>query len=72
IRLAQSSPVYLQGKWDARSDAQYFVTWMDDLINLHSRGVAKLTDPAQREELLTLYRRARAFYESKARQNTPE
>jgi len=72
IRLAQSSPVYLHGKWDARSDAEYFVAWMDDLINLHIMGVTKITEPAQREELLTLYRRARAVYASKARRETPE
>ncbi|MCL5746532.1 MAG: CehA/McbA family metallohydrolase, partial [Acidobacteria bacterium] len=67
IRLAQSSPVYLPGRWDARSDAQYFVTWIDDLIALHLSGETRVTDPAQREELLGLYRRARAFYEAKAR-----
>lgn len=67
IRLAQSSPAYLPGKWDARSDARYFVAWIDDLIALHLSGATKVTDPAQREELLGLYRRARAFYEAKAR-----
>jgi hypothetical protein len=71
IRLAQSSPVYLSGKWDARSDAQYFVKWIDDLIALHLSGATKVTDPAQREELLGLYRRARMFYQAKTRQETP-
>ncbi len=66
IRLAQSSPVYLSGNWDARSDAQYFVRWIDDLIALHVSGATKVTDPTQREELLDLYRRARAFYEARA------
>jgi hypothetical protein len=32
IRLAHSSPIYLNGKWDAREDAAYFVAWIDELI----------------------------------------
>jgi hypothetical protein len=66
IRLAQSSPVYLPGRWDARGDARYFMTWIDDLITLHLTGVTEVTSSEHREQLLSLYRRARAFYESKS------
>jgi len=32
IRLAHSTPVYLDGHWDARGDAQYFAAWINELI----------------------------------------
>ena len=34
IRLAHSQPAWLNGEWDAREDAQYFITWIDDLIEV--------------------------------------
>jgi len=67
IRLAHSSPVYLSGRWDARADAQYFLDWIDELIAQTTTDPKRFATPAERNQILALYRDARAFYEAKAR-----
>jgi hypothetical protein len=67
IRLAHSSPVYLEGKWDARPDAQYFVEWLDELIEQTTSDPKRFAGASERNEILDLYRQARAFYQQKAR-----
>lgn len=67
IRLAHSSPVYLPGKWDARADAQYFLAWIDELIAETTADPARFANAGERDQVLRLYREARAFYESRAR-----
>jgi hypothetical protein len=66
IRLAHSSPVFLQGHRDCRPDAKYFVDWMNDLIN--DTKIRKLPSEADREHLLDLYGQALAFYTQKFQQ----
>ncbi len=65
IRLAHSAPVYLPGKWDGTADAQYFVQWIDELIALSGAEPDRFRNAAEREEVMALYRRARAFYAEK-------
>ncbi|MEK7405741.1 MAG: hypothetical protein AAB225_11590 [Acidobacteriota bacterium] len=67
IRLAHSSPGYLPGKFDARADARYFVEWIDELIAQTAADRARFTSDAERDEVLALYRQARAVYEAKTR-----
>lgn len=66
IRLAHSSPVFLEGHRDCRPDAKYFVDWMNDLIN--ETKTRKLPSAADREHLLDLYGQALAFYTQKYQQ----
>ena len=66
IRLAHSSPVFLDGKWGHRADAEYFVNWVDELIAQTTTDEKRFASSAQRDQVLALYRRARAFYSDKA------
>jgi hypothetical protein len=67
IRLAHSSPLYLNGKWDARDDAVYFVSWIDELIRQTMEDSTRFQSEQQRDEVLAVYRRAREIYQEKAR-----
>ncbi len=62
VRMAHSSPVYLNGKWDAREDARYFADWIDALIAETTNDSARFRSDKEREEVLDLYRKARAVY----------
>ncbi len=66
FRLAHSMPFYLGGKWDASEDASYFVRWLDELIDLTKREKS-FRLPAQKEEVLAVYRKARDVYAAAAR-----
>lgn len=65
IRMAHTSPVYLTGHWDCRPDAEYFVTWMSDLIHQTQADPKRFASPAEQEQVLKIYRQALAIYESK-------
>ena len=70
IRFAHTSPVYLSGarnSWDARSDAKYFVQWIDDLVSTTNADKARFKSDAERKEVLALYQKARDFYARRAR-----
>lgn len=62
IRMAHSSPIYLAGNFDARSDADYFVRWIDELITITEAEPARFEKPEQRDAVLALYRQAREIY----------
>jgi len=65
IRLAHSQPAWLTGEWDAREDAQYFITWIDDLIEVSERETDRFATELEKTTVLDVYRRARAFYQSR-------
>jgi len=67
IRLAHSSPIYLDGKWDAREDARYFAGWIDDLIQQTLADPKRFENSEQREAVLAIYRQAREIYLDKSR-----
>jgi hypothetical protein len=67
IRLAHTSPVYLDGKWDQRDDAQYFLNWVEELIAQTTVDRQRFANDAERDQLLALYDRARAFYAERTR-----
>jgi hypothetical protein len=56
--VAQTSPVYLPGRWDARADAQYFVDWIDALIAASRDDPKRFSGEAERDEVLALYEQA--------------
>lgn len=60
VRLAHSSPVFVNGAYNAAEDARFFATWIEELIR--NTTTARAGSDAQRDELLSLYRRAAAFY----------
>ncbi len=63
IRLAHSSPVYLDNHWDASEDARYFVNWIDALIShVQSEEARGKITPSQTQALISLYSRAREKY----------
>lgn len=66
IRMAHSSPVYLDGRFDARDDARYFLAWMDQLIGQTKADPKRFGGAAERDQVLALYERARAFYAGRA------
>ncbi len=66
IRLAHSTPIYLSGKWDAREDAAYFVSWMNELIGQTSDDPKRFENEQQREAVLAIYRQAREIYRAKS------
>ena len=65
---AHTSPVYLtvDGKSVSRKeDGQFFVEWVDQLIaRVQKRG--RYASDAQREEVVTLFKKGRAYYEKVA------
>ncbi len=64
VRFAHTSPVYLEGEASTRSaDARYYAEWIDRLIA--DTTAERIADSARREEVLELYRKARAFYAAK-------
>jgi len=65
-RMAHSSPVFLDGRFDAHDDARYFVTWMDELIGKTKADARRFRDDSEREQVLALYERARAWYARRA------
>jgi hypothetical protein len=62
IRLAHSSPVFLPGRFAARADAEFFVDWIDELIERTRSEPSRVPDEAERARLLDLYGQARDFY----------
>jgi hypothetical protein len=66
IRMAHTSPVYLNGRFDARDDARYFLAWMDELIGQTKADAKRFRNEAERDQVLALYERARAFYTRRA------
>jgi hypothetical protein len=67
IRLAHSTPIYLPGKYAAREDAAYFVSWLDELIQQTLQDKARFPNLTQRDTVLATYRNARKIYAKKAR-----
>lgn len=65
IRLAHSTPIYLDGRSDSRADGAYFVNWIDDQIARTMHDPARFRNDGERNEVLAKYRQARAFYQSK-------
>jgi hypothetical protein len=59
VRMAHTAPLWLQGAWDAREDAAYFLEWIGELI--------ANSEDAERKRLLPHYEKAREFYAGKAR-----
>ena len=62
IRFAHTNPVYLTGTWDSSADAQYFITWIDDLIAETNADPNRYATEAEKQENLALYGQAREFY----------
>ena len=66
IRLAHSSPVFLEGHHDCRPDAKYFVDWISDLIS--ATKTRKFPAAADQDHLQNLYGQALAVYTQKSQQ----
>ena len=66
VRLAHTSPVYLDGSWDAREDARYFVAWIDELMAQAAADPQRFASASERDQVLALYGSARQFYEKRA------
>jgi hypothetical protein len=65
IRLAHTSPTYLDGHSNCRGDAKYLLDWMDELITQTKTDAKRFASPEERDEVLKLYERAREVYERK-------
>jgi len=66
VRMAHSSPVPLSGRWDSRPDAKYFVQWMDELIAQTKNEEKRFKSASERDEILAIYEKARAYYQRRA------
>jgi hypothetical protein len=62
IRLAHSTPIYLNGKWDARKDAAYFMSWLDELILQTNADPKRFENDEQRDAVLAIYGQAREIF----------
>ncbi len=62
-----SRAIYLDGKYDARADARYFLDWIDHLILESKADPKRFANDNQRDELLAPHARAREFYDARAR-----
>ena len=65
IRLAHSTPIYLDGRCDNRADAAYFVAWLDDLMAQTMQDAKRFRNDEERDMVMGNYRDARAFYRSR-------
>ena len=66
IRMAHSKPVFFNDAvWDAREDAQFFVDWMDELIEQTKNDPQRFSSDAERDSVLSTYQQARNFYKNK-------
>jgi hypothetical protein len=70
IRMAHSQPYWIEAPFGVRSDAEFFVKWIDDLIRESEQEKERFANDQQREAVLGLYRQARQVYEAK-RDATP-
>ena len=67
IRMAHSKPVYLDnGSWDARTDARFFVDWMDELIEQSRTEADRFANDSERNAVLSIYEQASLFYKNLA------
>ena len=65
VRFAHTSPVFLSGQrqqWDASEDRQYFVKWIDDLMEESNADPKRFTSDDHRNQVLAVYRTARDHY----------
>ena len=68
IRMAHSRPVFLvDGFWDAREDAEYFVAWIDELMAQTREDENRFSSDQERQAMLRIYNDARQFYVRKTR-----
>ena len=66
VRFGHTSPIYLDGRWDAAADARYFAEWTSELIKQAETDPKRFANERERDEVLALYREALAVYEKKA------
>ncbi len=65
LRLAHTSPVYLPGHYDCRSDAKYYVNWINNLINQTKENLKRFPSTEEQTLDLNTYGQALAFYQQK-------
>jgi len=68
LRLAHTSPVYLPGHYDCRSDAKYYVDWMDNLIHQTKENPKRFPSATEQDQELETYGQALIFYQQKLQQ----
>jgi len=72
LRFAHTSPIYLPGHFDCRSDAQYYVDWMNQLMGQAQADSQRFPSNAERNQELEIYGHALAFYQQKLAQGCKE
>jgi hypothetical protein len=65
LRLAHSSPYYLPGHYDCKADAQYYIDWMNELIQKTKDDPKSYPSPTELGQKLDMYAQALAFYQQK-------
>lgn len=66
VRMAHSRPVFFDnGEWDTRSDAQFFVKWIDELIAQTKAEPDRFSSDSERNAVLSIYEQASNFYTDK-------
>jgi hypothetical protein len=68
VHFAHSSPVYVQKGQDrgiVAKDVEFLIAWIDREVRFYE-NLMSFRSPADREELLTMFRKARAVYEGLA------
>ena len=59
VRMAHSAPTYLDGKWDSKADARYFVEWIDELMaHIKTEEAKNALTNDQADALTAMYTRA--------------
>ena len=57
----------VDGFWDAREDAEYFVAWIDELMAQTREDEDRFSSDQERQAMLRIYNDARQFYVRKTR-----
>jgi hypothetical protein len=63
VVMAHSRPVFFNGAWRRTADADYFIAWIDELIEDTEESDDRFDTDEQKQAALTTYREARAVYE---------
>ncbi|MEZ5364651.1 MAG: hypothetical protein R2748_20525 [Bryobacterales bacterium] len=65
VRMAHSQPYWVDAPFGVRSDAEFFINWIDELIRQTEQDEKRFANDREREAMLGLYRQAREVYEQK-------
>lgn len=63
VVMAHSRPIFFNGAWRRTADADYFIAWIDELIQETEEAENRFATEEEKQTALETYREARAVYQ---------